>query len=87
MKKLHRVLVYALSASALCSCATGGNFQSNGYINGRMMRGSNWSDAHFYMDEGELAPVLSPNYMQRPSGLYCCGPCPYTSGIRQAYEA
>ena len=80
MKKLHRILAYALSASALCSCATDGNFQSTRYINGSMVPASNWRDARYYMDEGEIAPALSPNYMQRPPGLYCGRTCRYESG-------
>lgn len=78
MKQLHRIALFVLLAGTLSSCASDGDYRTSLSVNGAPASGVNLRDPRFYMDEREMAPVLSnPNFPFRPADASCnpvCGP-------------
>ena len=78
MKQLHRIAFYVLLAGTMSSCASDGDYRSSFSVNGTPAGGMNFRDPRFYMNDGEMAPILAnPSYPFRPADASCnpdCGP-------------
>jgi hypothetical protein len=78
MKQLHRIALYALLACTLNSCASDGDYRTSLSVNGAPAPGMSFRDPRFYMNEREMAPILTnPNFPFRPADADCnpvCGP-------------
>jgi hypothetical protein len=76
MKQLYRIACYACLACASSSCTSGGDYHSSVSVNGMTGPTMNVRDPHFYMDEHELAPVLSnPSRSPNAQDLPCTEAC------------
>ena len=79
MKKLQSIIFCSSLALTLCSCASDGTYRSSFSVNGQTTPTTmDLNNPRFYMDERELAPVLSnPSSNANPSNIYCAPFCGY----------
>jgi len=67
MKRLRHLALGASVALALCSCASDGAFQSSARFNGMVAPSMDLTSPRFYMQDGEMAPILSRPDLFRPA--------------------
>jgi hypothetical protein len=76
MKHPYWMVLYGSLAFALCSCASSGHIHSSVSVNGRGAPTMDLTNPRFYMNESEMAPILSdPRFEVRPADIQCGSDC------------